>query len=212
MKAEHRIVQNRFGNRLTFEFGPEKLVYASRNGSGERRFPIAYETIDVTTSSSARINNPEFIQRMLLVPLVVWVLSIILASSHAAISGFLFNVAAELGVFLLVCKFFGVFAVNFVELPLTAPPSGAGDLSLRIVQNRNYDAILIELTGRWKTRMKEIHGTVDYSNDTERELDKFRWLKLHAVIDESEFARIAEQLRTYATIRARPLPSEGTIN
>jgi hypothetical protein len=212
MKAEYRIVQNRFGNRLTFEFGPEKLVYASRDASGERRFPIAYETIDVTTSSSARINNPEFIQRMLLVPLVIWVLSIILASSHAAISSFLFNVAAELGVFLLVCKFFGVFAVNFVELPLTAPPSGAGDLALRIVQNRDYDAILTELTGRWKARMKQIHGTVDYSNDAERELDKFRWLKLHEVIDESEFARIAEQLRTYATVRARPLPSEGTIN
>jgi hypothetical protein len=212
MKVECRIVQNGFGNRLTFEFGPEKLFYACRDADGERRFPIAYETIDVTSSSSATISNREFIQRMLLIPLVLWVVSMVLANSNPAISKVLFNFAAELGIFLLVSKFFGVFAVNFAELPLTTPPSGAGDLALRIMRNKDHDAILAELTSRWKLRMKEIHGTVDYTNDTDRELDKFRWLKLHQVIDEAEFTRIAEQLRTYATIRARPLPSEGTIN
>jgi hypothetical protein len=212
MKVESRIVQNKFGNRLTFEFGPDKLVYGVRDGHGERRFPIAYETIDVTTSSSATVSNPEFIQRMLLVPLVLWVLSMVLSRSNPAISGVMFNAAAELAVFLLVCKFFGVFAINFAEIPLTSPPSGAGDLALRIVRNKDFDGIMGELTRRWKARMKEIHGAVDFNNDADSELDKFRWLKLHEVIDEAEFARVAEQLRTYAAIRARPLPSEGTIN
>lgn len=212
MKVESRIVQNKFGNRLTFEFGPERLQYACRDANGERRFPVPYETIDVTTASSATISNPEFIQRMLLVPLVLWVLSIILARSNPAISGVMFNAAAELGIFLLVCKFFGVFAVEFAEIPLTAPPLGTGELSLRIVRNKDFDAIMPELTRRWKARMKEIHGTVDFNNDADSELDKFRWLKLHEVIDEAEFTRIAEQLRTYAAVRARPLPSEGTIN
>ena len=86
MKVESTTVQNKFGNRLTFEFGPEKLFYSCRDANGERRFPVAYETIDVTTSSSATISNPEFIQRMLLVPLVLWVLSMVLASTHPAIS------------------------------------------------------------------------------------------------------------------------------
>src|SRR4051794_20784552 len=113
MKVESRIVQNKFGNRLTFEFGPERLFYSCRDAKGERRFPVSYETIDVTTSSSATIGNPEFIQRMLLVPLVLWVLSMVLSRSNPAISGVMFNAAAELGIFLLVCKFFGVFAVNF---------------------------------------------------------------------------------------------------
>jgi len=212
MKVESRIVQSKFGNRLTFEFGPERLSYACRDANGERRFPVSYESIDVTTSSSATIGNPEFIQRMLLVPLVLWVLSMVLARSNPAISSVLFNAAAELGIFLLVCKFFGVFSVEFAELPLTAPPSGAGDLALRIVRNKDYDTIMGELTRRWKARMKEIHGTVDFNNDADSELDKFRWLKLHEVIDDAEFARIAEQLRTYAAVRARPLPSEGTIN
>jgi len=212
MKVESRIVQNKFGNRLTFEFGPERLQYACRDANGERRFPVPYETIDVTTASSATISNPEFIQRMLLVPLVLWVLSIILARSNPAISGVMFNAAAELGIFLLVCKFFGVFAVEFAEIPLTAPPLGTGELSLRIVRNKDFDAIMPELTRRWKARMQEIHGTVDFNNDADSELDKFRWLKLHEVIDEAEFTRIAEQLRTYAAVRARPLPSEGTIN
>jgi hypothetical protein len=212
MTVGSKVIQNKFGNRLTFEFGPDRLFYGCRDANGERRFPIPYESIDVTTSSSATIGNPEFIQRMLLVPLVLWVLSMVLARSNPAISGVLFNAAAELGIFLLVCKFFGVFSVNFAEIPLTAPPSGAGDLALRIVRNKEFDPIMAELTRRWKARMKEIHGTVDFSNDADSELDKFRWLKLHEVIDEAEFIRVAEQLRTYAAVRARPLPSEGTIN
>lgn len=212
MQANGRIVQNRFGNRLIFEFERERLLYAWRDGSGERRLPIAYETIDVTTPSTATISNREFIQRMLLVPLVMWVLSMVLAGSNPTISRILFDCAAGLGILLLLGKFFGVFAVRFAELPLTLSPAGASDLSLRIIRNRDCDSVLAELNSRWKARMKEIHGAVDYSNDTDRELDKFRWLKQHQVIDDAEFARISEQLRTYATIRARPLPSEGTIN
>jgi len=76
----------------------------------------------------------------------------------------------------------------------------------------DFDRIMAELTGRWKTRMKAIHARSISNNDADSELDKFRWLKLHEVIDEAEFSRIAEQLRTYAAVRARPLPSEGTIN
>ena len=212
MQIRDRIVQNRFGNRLTFEFEPERLLYAWRDADGERRFPIAYETIDVTSPSITTVSNREFIQRMLLVPLVMWVLSMVLASSNPFVSRILFDLAAGLAIVLLIGKFFGIFAVKFAELPLTLTPSGASDLSLRIIRNGDCDTVLGELNRRWKARMKEIHGMVDYSNDTDRELDKFRWLKQHQVIDEAEFARISEQLRTYATIRARPLPSEGTIN
>ena len=212
MQINGRITQSRFGNRLTFEFEPERLLYAWRDVDGERRFPIAYETIDVTSPSTATISNREFIQRMLLVPLVMWVLSMVLASSNPLISRVLFYLAAALGIILLLGKFFGVFAVRVAELPLTLSPAGANELSLRVIRNRDCDVVLGELNSRWKTRMKEIHGAVDYSNDTDRELDKFRWLKQHQVIDEAEFTRISEQLRTYASIRARPLPSEGTIN
>ena len=36
MKVESTTVQNKFGNRLTFEFGPEKLFYSCRDANGER--------------------------------------------------------------------------------------------------------------------------------------------------------------------------------
>jgi hypothetical protein len=212
MQVDYKIVQDRYGTRLIYEFGADKLFYSFRDASGERRVPISYETVDVTSPASITIDNREFIQRMLLVPLALWVSSTVLATVNPATSRILFDIAAGLGVFLLVSKFFGGFAITFCELPLTSQPSGAADLSLRIIRNKSYDIVLAEVSWRWKARMKEIHGAVDFSNEPDRELDKFRWLKLHEVIDEAEFIRIAEQLRTYATLRARPLPSEGTLN
>jgi hypothetical protein len=213
MKVDYSITQKRFGNRLSFEFGPERLLYSWRDGDGERRFSVPYEMIDVASTTTTTINNSEFVQRLLLVPLVIWVVSMVLAKTNPLTAQILFDVAAVTGIPLLICKFFGLCAVKFEELPLVPSSNGtATDPPLRIIFDKNHDIVLSEINTRWRGRMKQLHGAVDFDNDTERELDKFRWLVKHDVIDDAEFCRISEQLRTYAAVRARPLPSQGTLN
>jgi uncharacterized membrane protein len=211
MAEEKTISQRKFGTRLIFQFARDQMPYTIRDYSGERQFSVPYESINVLTPASLVINKVQFYRTLLIVPLIVIGISIGIQSSDRAASQYLILLGVALFVVLLIGRQLKLFAVKFTTLQMTPVPPGAGTTSLMIIKDKTHSAILEEIKTRWRVRLKQLHGAINFSNDASKEIAKFTWLKDRAVITDEEYREAVEKLRAYAMQTARQSP-ERTLN
>jgi hypothetical protein len=62
--------QNKFGLKLAFDLDDDMMSYKLRDYSGELRFPVPYEGINVHEPSSLVVNNAPFVQKLFVIPTV----------------------------------------------------------------------------------------------------------------------------------------------
>ena len=192
MGDEKTLNQRRFGTRLTYRFAANQLTYRIRDNSGEREFSVPYESINV-------------------VPLVIVGVSIAVQGTDKGASQYLNLIGIVLFVALLGGRYLRLFAVKFTTLQMTPTPPGAGTSSLLIIKDKSHEAIFEEIKTRWRARLRQLHGTINFANDANAEIAKFTWLKDRAVITDEEYRKAVEKLRKFGT-QAAPSATERTLN
>ena len=187
MDDARTIVQNRFGVHLSFKFGPDQLSLAWRDFSGEREFAVNYEAIDVRNVSSLTDNSSQFARSLLFIPIVLWLPGIALANVNRALSEGLIELSLLLIVTIYSAKLGRLFATKFTLLNMSPAPQSAGGHAIRIIKDKNHDAIVAELKARWRARIKRLYGAVNLSNDRDSEIVRLTWLKDNDVLTEAEY-------------------------
>lgn len=61
-----------------------------------------------------------------------------------------------------------------------------GQRSIWIIQGKNHDAVLNEIQNRRKDQLKKCYGEINFENDPQIEINKFRWLAEEGVISERD--------------------------
>jgi hypothetical protein len=112
---------------------------------------------------------------------------------------------------LFVARFMKLFAIKYTMLPMRPQPPGSGKQLIRIIDGKSHATILERIKTRWKARLKQLHGAINFSNDVNKEIAKFTWMKDHAIITEGEYSEAVGKLRAYA-LQNRTEPAERTLN
>lgn len=211
MGDEKTLNQRKFGTRLTYRFAANQLTYRIRDNSGEREFSVPYESINVLNPASLVINKVQFYRTLLIVPLVIVGVSIAVQGTDKAASQYLNLIGIVLFVALLGGRYLRLFAVKFTTLQMTPTPPGAGTSSLLIIKDKSHAAVFDEIKTRWRARLRQLHGTINFANDANAEIAKFTWLKDRAVITDEEYRKAVEKLRKFGT-QAAPSATERTLN
>ena len=66
-----------------------------------------------------------------------------------------------------------------------------------MVKNKQHDNLISEISSRRKGQLLSWYGELDYSNDPNAELEKFKWLMSEGAIGEVEYMRIAGKLKNH---------------
>jgi len=204
------IVQRKLGVRLTFQFG-EQLTYTLRDHSGEREFAVPYQAINVLAPSTLVADDVQFFRTLFVVPILAVVACVALQATDGPLARDLGLLAAALIALLYVAKLLRVFAVKYTMLPVSPVSPGVGGLPIRIMEDARHAAILDEIKTRWRGRLKQLHGAINFANDVEKEIAKFSWMKQHAIITEGEYRDAVDKLLAYA-LHNRPPAAEHTLN
>jgi hypothetical protein len=211
MDDDKQITQRRFGVALKFEFGPESLSYSMQDSSGQRQFSVDYVAINCLSPSKLVLNNRQFAQRLLAIPIAAAVASIALTGINKGYSDGFGVLAGALLVLLLIANSLKVFAIKYTMIQMAPSPPGAGNHSIRIIDDKNHSTILSEIRRRWRARIRQLHFKIDFSNPLDRELARFKWMKDKEVITEDEHREVIEKLQAYAA-HSHQLSSDNLIN
>jgi hypothetical protein len=201
-------VQRGLGVRLRFEFGRDALAYAIADSSGEVGFSIGYEHIVASTKSTVTVGNKNFLKKALLAPAAVLGLAFAAGQFNSAVSNALAAVGAVLLAGLLGARYLNLLSVKYTLIDMQPRPAAARNLMLRIIQDKQHDALLAELMVRWKARHRELYLPVNLANDPAKETSKYAWLKARDLITEEEEARAVAAIRANAAQSAPPAPGE----
>ncbi len=211
MAEAKTVTQRKFGTRLTFQFAADQMLYLIRDYSGERQFSVPYESINVLTPASLVVNKVQFYRTLLVIPIVTIFVSIAIQSSDRTASQYLNLLSLALFAILLIARFLKVFSIKYTTLQMSPVPPGAGTNSILIMKDKDHATILEEIKLKWKERIRQLHGSINFLNDINKEIAKFTWLKDRAVITEEEFREAVKKLQSYG-VQTQPQPSERTLN
>jgi hypothetical protein len=211
MGEEKALTQRRYGTRLTYRFAANQLTYTIRDYSGEREFSVPYESINVLAPASLVVNRVQFYRTLLIVPLVMVALAIAVQSTDKAASQYLTLTGIVLFIILLGGRYLRLFAIKFTTLQMAPAPPGAGTSSLLIMKDKRHAAIFDEIRTRWRTRLRQLHGSINFANDASAEVAKFTWLKDRAIITDNEYREAVEKLRKFG-VQSPPSTTERTLN
>lgn len=183
------ITQKRFSNKATFAFGERELKYTIKDSSGSHTFSVEYGAIPTDVNELEERNvwyrNVG----------IFWVgLGLLQIGMRVAESGQLKgSVWLTLGIICFVA--YGLAATKYSTINTEKG-------KLFIIKNKDHDRLLEELNARRRAQWRTWYAEVDLSSDPAKELGKFRWLKEHAVISESEYAQAIEQITQHHGIQA----------
>jgi hypothetical protein len=197
VKQESIQSQSRLGVRLRFQFGLEQLTYTLRDRTGELQFSVPYEAINILAPTRFVSNNRPFVRRLYFIPVILVVASLILSKFDKPLSGGLavLGVASIVGI--VGGAFFRLFAIKYTMLVMSPKPPGIATNKIKIIDDASHSVILEEIKTRWRARMRDLHGSVNFVNDPDKELAKFGWLKQQGVVTEEEYREAVEKLRAY---------------
>jgi hypothetical protein len=211
MLEDQIFTQARFGTKVTHRFGEYQLTYTLRDYSGEIQFSARYETITFRQPYAALVKDKPFTRRITMIAGAI----LLCLGLLGLFKWSLIPVIAWIAVFIFVAvnaiNSTNLFATKCTMLKMVPPPPGAGKLGIRIMQDENHAAILAELEKRWVARVRKLHGAIDFSNDTKKELAKFAWLKENFVITDDEYREAVDRLN--ATMQTSdPEPHARDLN
>lgn len=198
-KSENLVItQARLGTKLTYEFRDLELEYTLRDYSGELQFVVRYDAIVVPSAYSMAVRDVPFARRMVLIPLFVLsvgVAMLLFGQTAAAVAGLLLGIVMSLP-FLLI-RPLNLFTVQCTMLPMSPAPLGAGKRHIRIMHGSAHADVLGEIRHRWTSRMRTLHAKIDFSNDADKEIAKFNWLRDSSVISEEECREAIEKIHIH---------------
>jgi hypothetical protein len=182
-----RFVQKRLWLRTRFEFVGDQLHYELRRPSGSRSMSIECGAVDFDTGHVVTRSATALAAAVLA---TLTGCGALIAAPQGLVAPLWFAFAAVAG---LVYWFTDVRAVLLF--------SERGEM--RVLENGDQDAILAELEKRRRDQLRHWHAQIDFGNDPDREIEKFRWLQSHAVITETELeeriSAIAQSAPLYET-------------
>jgi hypothetical protein len=182
MPEEEVIRQSRFGRTTEFRFGEDKLAFSLRDPSGEVSFSTFYNNIDLDNTSTVSVNAG---RRYFLIGLVVTVaVGVAIQSNVRSMAGYGLLLCVIIYIaFLVVARTLKLFTVKFTILR----PSGQSGNLVRVIHDRNHDRIVARIKAGWVARLRKLHLAINPANPRTGEMQKFRWLLDHGVIDTAEY-------------------------
>ncbi len=198
MSDTRTMTQKRLGVTLVYRFNSDKMDYLLRDYTGERQFLVSYEDITLDRPSALTVNNRILYRRLLMIPLVALVISVMAADFNPSLSRWLSYSALVVFCVLAVAHYLKLLAIPYTLLTISPPSPGSGGLPIRIIKDKDHDAVLGELTARWRARIRFLHGTPNLSNDPAREAAKFKFMKEKSVITDDEYDAAMKVLRLAA--------------
>ncbi len=184
--------QKRLATNIKFEFGAADLHFWIRDNSGERDAVIDYS--DIPVARRRVFDRNTWLRNVALLWCLLGVVQIAIALFAARpITG-----AAFWLVLGLVC----LAAYRLSHSSYTVIDTDKG--SIWILENKQSDQILEQLTERRKFRLKELYGSINPNNDPEREIQKFEWLVSEQALTRVDADRLISEVRGSAGMIAPP--------
>lgn len=187
------IVQKKYGTTLRYEFGEEDALFTYSDRSGEVSSRFRYEDADVSKSSTATMRYSHFYRTGMFLYMFALAAALLhhnFFPSEPEIVGTVIDTIASVMVLAGIALCLWRVEIKYTLL-------NVADGKLRIMQDPNHDGIIDILKTRWRARLRELHGFVNFANDREKELQKFLWLKQIGVIDAEEFQNLTDKLRLF---------------
>jgi len=199
MDEELAFKQQRLGTSVEHRLGRDSLTYAVRDSSGAVEYTVKYETIIADQPYKLLVKNQLFFRNMMRLYAVTLVLPIALLTIHNNMATpALFIWATMLIVFYLSFSM-NLLSIDYTMLKMNQLPPGMSDkAAIRIMNDKDGPRILSEIQTRWKARLRRLHSEINFSNDPNKEMAKFNWLKDHTVITDDEFREAVEKLQAMA--------------
>src|ERR1700722_2544651 len=118
MSDDQEIVQSRFGYTNRFQFGEDQLRFTLRDSSGESTRSINYETINLDSSSTLKINAGK--RYSLLIALIGTALTMTIQSVYPGRLDFALAAAGVSVAAYFVLRYLNVITLTFTLLRLTS--------------------------------------------------------------------------------------------
>ncbi|MEM6514102.1 MAG: hypothetical protein AAF660_13900 [Pseudomonadota bacterium] len=194
------ITQKRFSNRTAFDFQEDLLEYTIKDKSGSRTFSVEYGAIE-TGSGEVEERNDWYRNVGLL-----W----FLLGGFIVVSRFMETGEIKGSIWLtLGLVFLALYWI--LRSSYTTLDSEKGRIF--IIKDDSHDSIKEEIETRRKNQWFRWYGTVDFSNEPQREIGKFQWLLDRDAITEDQFAEFRSQIIDYhSEDQASTLADDRTLN
>ena len=193
--ADAIISQKRLAHRTSFTFGPRKLAVRMEDDRAAVAFEQPYEDIPFETRT--------FTEKMMALRGAAIFFGLV-----GCYQGFAYVMLdAGTGALVLSAVQFALAAAaewgyrrSNVSFTVTDTPGG----SIFVIQDRQHDDIMAAISDRRRSVLRSIAGDIDPENPVDFEVEKFTWLRDHAVITEDEFA---EKLEALGKLSGRTVPT-----
>lgn len=168
------IVQKKRSNKHTFTFKDDlfNFAYEDKNGSGD----IDVDYVDFPQKSSIRIEQNEWLRNVGYLWCAIGAVQLGYAVYAAApLSGKGFWLFLGLG-----CLAWAHFSK--VRYSVFQTEQG----SVFVIQDKRHDEIISELNIRRKKQLLQWYGEINFANDPQKEINKFRWLSEQNALSREE--------------------------
>ena len=192
--------QKNLSNRTDFTFGDDLLEYTIKDQNGRRTFSVEYGAIDTDSGEMEERNawyrNVGFF----------WILlgAFIIFSQYADSGEVRGSVWLTLGI---ICfALYGMLKTTYTTLD-----SDKGRIF--IIKDSSHDEIMEAIETRRKEQWLRWYGTIDFNNEPDKEIGKFKWLADRNAISEEEFLAYRGQILEYHDLNeADSSANKNTLN
>ena len=176
------VIQKKGSTKLTFTFHKDYLNFAYDEKTGSGDIDVNYANIPIKTSIVKEMN--EWLRNVGILWVIIGTLQI-LRAFHLGLPmstrGFwLFVGMGCVGWAYLSKKIFTIFKTE--------------NGNFFVLQNKDHDEIIFKLQSRRKKQLFQWYGEIDFENDIENEIGKFRWLESQGVISQEEAENKIKQI------------------
>lgn len=169
-----KIVQKKRSNKHTFTFNDESFnfAYEDKNGSGD----VDIDYADFPQKFSVRIEQNEWLRNVGYLWCAIGAFQLGYAVYTAApLSGKGFWLFLGLG---------SLAWAHFSTVKYSVFHTDRGNVF--VIQDKRHDEIIKELNIRRKKQLLEWYGEINFANDPQKEINKFRWLSEQNALSREE--------------------------
>jgi hypothetical protein len=177
------IEQKRFSNKCIFEFLEDYLRYTIREKGNETTYNVTYDSIKLHDFGSLVERNTWYRNAGLL-----WVAIGIIFSVIQFLQNQTFAISIWIWIGLLCLTVFWFTKSEFSTLQ-------AFEGTLYVIKDKKHDQIIEELKERRRSSLFTMYGLIDYTNDFEEEIEKFRWLLQEKSITKEHFEEVKTKIK-----------------
>jgi len=176
-----RIIQRKFSNTFTFEFGDDALTYTRADAYGSHSFDIPYGSIGMDPRLTMERNGTLFNGALLL---SIWGAA---QTIHALALG------DWTGLIYLVPGPACLLLHSAIQTTVTSLSSDEGEIAL--LHDKQFDTVMAEIRQRRKKQLLDWYGNINFANDPEDEIRKFHWLHSQHLISGDQLQKIVAAIR-----------------